>query len=272
VSRVKEQASKQGAILSAALLMGTLGQAQAAALSTAQANQQSSLQAFDLSATAAQREQFNNTVSGSFVYLAASQEQQAAALQARAHSLAGDSLTAAGFYDAMSAGINQVGSVEGSLVSDIVPRANSLRESAVAYAVLVGLAVFLLFTLALVCTAVVGRSMVRPLRRLRAGALEVAGVRLPETVRRVGEGEGAGAPLDVAPIEVDSTDEIGEVARAFDQVHREAVRLAANEAALRGNVNAMFVNLSRRSQSLVERQIRLIDDLEQGEQDSERLA
>jgi hypothetical protein len=71
---------------------------------------------------------------------------------------------------------------------------------------------------------------------------------------------------------VDSTDEIGEVARAFDQVHREAVRLAANEAALRGNVNAMFVNLSRRSQSLVERQIRLIDDLEQGEQDSERLA
>jgi hypothetical protein len=67
-------------------------------------------------------------------------------------------------------------------------------------------------------------------------------------------------------------DEIGEVARAFDQVHREALRLAANEAALRGNVNAMFVNLSRRSQSLVERQIRLIDDLEQGEQDPDRLA
>ncbi len=50
------------------------------------------------------------------------------------------------------------------------------------------------------------------------------------------------------------------------------MRLAANEAALRGNINAMFVNLSRRSQTLVERQIRLIDDLEQGEQDSERLA
>ena len=70
---------------------------------------------------------------------------------------------------------------------------------------------------------------------------------------------------------MDSTDEIGEVARAFDQVHREAIRLASNEAALRGNVNAMFVNLSRRTQSLVERQIHLIDDLEQGEQDSERL-
>jgi hypothetical protein len=86
------------------------------------------------------------------------------------------------------------------------------------------------------------------------------------------ETDGASVPLDVEPIDVDSFDEIGEVARAFDQVHREALRLAANEAALRGNVNAMFVNLSRRSQSLVERQIRLIDDLEQGEQDPDRLS
>jgi hypothetical protein len=85
------------------------------------------------------------------------------------------------------------------------------------------------------------------------------------------KGDATDAPLEIEPIDVDSTDEIGEVARAFDQVHREAVRLASNEAALRGNVNAMFVNLSRRSQSLVERQIRLIDDLEQGEQDPDRL-
>ena len=113
--------------------------------------------------------------------------------------------------------------------------------------------------------------MVRPLRRLRAGALDVAGIRLPETVRRMSEADHEVAPADVEPIDVDSLDEIGEVARAFDQVHREALRLASNEAALRGNVNAMFVNLSRRSQSLVERQIRLIDELEQGEQDSERL-
>ena len=272
VSRMKEEASAQRAILSAALLAGSLGQAQAAALAGAQANQQSALQAFNLSATAAQRAEFNNVVSGSFVYLAASQEQQAQALQIRLGSLANDTISANGFYDAMSSGIDQMGVVEQSLVRGIVTRANALRASAVTYAVLVGLAVFVLLALALVCTVIVGRSMVRPLRRLRAGALEVAGVRLPQTVRRIDEGEGAGAPLAVEPIDVDSTDEIGEVARAFDQVHREAVRLAANEAALRGNVNAMFVNLSRRSQSLVERQIRLIDDLEQGEQDSERLA
>jgi signal transduction histidine kinase len=157
-------------------------------------------------------------------------------------------------------------------VNSVIDRSVQLRNAAVVSALVVAVAVLLLLGLALLFTVVVARSMVRPLRRLRAGALEVAGVRLPETVRRMSESEGAAAPLEVEPIDVDSSDEIGEVARAFDQVHREALRLASNEAALRGNVNAMFVNLSRRSQSLVERQIRLIDDLEQGEQDAERLA
>src|SRR5690606_22080406 len=66
--------------------------------------------------------------------------------------------------------------------------------------------------------------------------------------------------------------EIGEVARAFDEVHREAVRLASEEARLRSNINAIFVNLSRRSQTLVERQLALIERLEQGEENERRLA
>jgi signal transduction histidine kinase len=149
---------------------------------------------------------------------------------------------------------------------------SSIRDSAITSVVFDGVVVVLVLALALTFTVIVGRSMVQPLRTLRAGALEVAEVRLPEAVRRISEHDGEDVSLDVQPIAVDSSDEIGQVARAFDQVHQEALRLAANEAALRGNVNAMFVNLSRRSQSLVERQIRLIDDLEQGEQDAERLA
>ena len=176
------------------------------------------------------------------------------------------------WYGAMSNEIDsQMGSVEQALSAQISSRAASLHRSALTAAIVVGAAVLLVLALSLFLTVLIGRSMVRPLRRLRAGALEVAGVRLPEMVRRMSEADGGGS-FDVAPIDVDSSDEIGEVARAFDQVHREALRLAANEAALRGNVNAMFVNLSRRSQSLVERQIRLIDDLEQGEQDPERLS
>jgi signal transduction histidine kinase len=60
--------------------------------------------------------------------------------------------------------------------------------------------------------------------------------------------------------------------RAFDQMHREMSRSTANEAELREKLNAVFVNLSHRSQSLVQRQLRLIEDLERGEQDARRRA
>ena len=69
-----------------------------------------------------------------------------------------------------------------------------------------------------------------------------------------------------------SRDEIGQVAAAFDDVHREAVRLAAEQALLRGNVNAMFTNLSRRSQGLIQRQLSLISELESREADPDQLS
>jgi signal transduction histidine kinase len=273
VSSMTEEASEQRAILTGALLQGQLGAVALSALNSALADQQSNLQSFNTSSTASQRQLWNNSVSSSFVYLASSDELQAiSTAQANNFSLASDTTAADAWYGTMSNAINfEMGSVE-TLAAQVNTRADTLRNQALLLSGVVFLAVMLVLALALALTVIVGRSMVRPLRRLRAGALEVAGVRLPDMVRRMSETEGAGVPLDVEPIDVDSSDEIGEVARAFDQVHREALRLAANEAALRGNVNAMFVNLSRRSQSLVERQIRLIDDLEQGEQDAERLS
>ena len=269
VSHMKEDASEQRAILAAALIQHSLSSGALGALTTAQSDQAANLAEFDLTATPAQRQLWNGAGTGPNAFLALNEEQQAISSRG---TLAGDT-NADDWYGAMTHIINfQMGAVELSLVKAITSRASSLRNLAVSTAIITGVVILFVLGLALFFTVVVARSMVRPLRRLRAGALEVAGMRLPETVRQMSEGDGASTQLDVEPIDVDSTDEIGEVARAFDQVHREAVRLAANEAALRGNVNAMFVNLSRRSQSLVERQIRLIDDLEQGEQDSERLA
>ena len=146
----------------------------------------------------------------------------------------------------------------------------SVSHGAIVSALVYGTIVVIVVLLALLLTSVVARSIVEPLHRLQDGALEMTEV-LPDAVRRISETDGEGVPLNVRPIGVDSRDEIGVVARAFDQVSEEALRLAAEEAALRGNVSAIFVNLSRRSQSLVERQISLIDGLEQGEQDAERL-
>jgi signal transduction histidine kinase len=276
VSRMKEEASEQRADLALGLLQGSLSPNQLSALNSAIAQQASNLASFNTTASIAQRQLWNNSVSSpsSFVFEANAEETQAIATaqQSPTGSLKADNNSVDDWYGAMSNQVDsQMTTVESALNNQISSRAAALHKSALTAAIVVGAAVLLVLALSLFLTVIIGRSMVRPLRRLRAGALEVAGVRLPEMVRRMSEADGGGS-FDVAPIDVDSSDEIGEVARAFDQVHREALRLAANEAALRGNVNAMFVNLSRRSQSLVERQIRLIDDLEQGEQDPERLS
>jgi signal transduction histidine kinase len=270
---MKEEASEQRADLSLGLLQGSLSPNELNALNSAIAQQASNLASFNTTASIAQRQVWNNSVASSFVFEANAEETQAiATAQESGGSLKNDLTTVDDWYGAMSNQVDsQMTTVEQALNSQISSRAAALHKSALTAAIVVGAAVLLVLALSLFLTVIIGRSMVRPLRRLRAGALEVAGVRLPEMVRRMSEADGGGS-FEVAPIDVDSSDEIGEVARAFDQVHREALRLAANEAALRGNVNAMFVNLSRRSQSLVERQIRLIDDLEQGEQDPERLS
>ena len=273
VSRMKEEASEQGAILTSALnsdqtVQGDFGPDKLKALSNAFTEQNSNLAEFSIAASTAQKQLFQTAMSTTSVIGAQAQRDHAIDLAQSGQ----QDPTIASAATAMTYPVQGLRSVETSLVGSITSRAASLRNEAITSAVVVGILIAIVLILALAFTTIVGRSMVRPLRRLRAGALEVAGIRLPETVRRMSEADGEDVPLDVEPIDVDSADEIGEVARAFDQVHREALRLASNEAALRGNVNAMFVNLSRRSQSLVERQIQLIDELELGEQDAERLS
>jgi signal transduction histidine kinase len=275
ISRIEEEASQQRAALGAALSVGTFQTGMYADLITAQAEMQSNIPEFADAATAQQAALYSHTVTGPQVAAADAEEQQAIGLGTSfsniGHQLANSGIKPKQWMGAESAKITDMRKVERTIVTSAIARADQLRRHAIIEAIIIGAAVTIVLGLALILTSLVGRSMVRPLRRLRAGALEIAGLQLPETVLRMSESDGSAGPVTVDPIDVDSADEIGEVARAFDQVHREALRLAANEAALRGNVNAMFVNLSRRSQSLVERQIRLIDELEQGEQDSERL-
>ncbi len=149
---------------------------------------------------------------------------------------------------------------------------SSVRAGAVVSALVSAVAMVIIVALAAWFVIMVARSVLRPLYRLRVGALEMAADRRLNTVRRASENNGEIGSADVAPIDVDSADELGEIARAFDQVRRETLRLTANEASLGDKLNALFVNLSHRSQSLVERQIRLIEGLEHAERDPERLA
>jgi signal transduction histidine kinase len=133
-------------------------------------------------------------------------------------------------------------------------------------------AVLLMLGLLLAATIImlVSRGLTRSLRVLRTSALDVAQRRLPQAVESMRSG---GAPdVDVEPVPLQNRDEVGQVARAFDAVHGQALRLAADQAALQTNVSSMFVNLSRRSQALVERQLQLIEQLESNEQDPDQLS
>ncbi|WP_411101719.1 nitrate- and nitrite sensing domain-containing protein [Streptomyces sp. cmx-4-9] len=152
-------------------------------------------------------------------------------------------------------------------VKDTIVISDEARNDAIINGAIVVVALLAAFILA----GMMARQMSRAMSRLRTAAFEVAEQRLPALVDQLSRTDPGKVDTRVVPIPINSQDEIGEVARAFDQVHQEAVRLAAEQALLRGNVNAIFTNLSMRNQSLIEGQLTLITDLENNEADPDQL-
>ncbi len=122
--------------------------------------------------------------------------------------------------------------------------------------------------LAMLLVTVVARSLIRPLRTLRDSALRVAHDDLAREIERVRAGK---EPGPVEPIPVHTTEEVGQVAHAVDELHEQAVYLAGEQSRMQLQVGDMFETLSRRSRSLVDQQLSLIDRLERNEEDPERL-
>ncbi|WP_267715331.1 nitrate- and nitrite sensing domain-containing protein [Streptomyces sp. CoH17] len=161
--------------------------------------------------------------------------------------------------------------IESDLADKAVSEASSIADDAERDAYITGAAVVIALLAAFVLAGMVARQMSRSMRQLRNAAFGIAEQRLPTLVDQLSRTDPGRVDTRVQPIPITSTDEIGEVARAFDQVHREAVRLASEQAMLRGNINAIFTNLSRRNQSLIEGQLSLITDLENNEADPDQL-
>ncbi|WP_280899437.1 MULTISPECIES: nitrate- and nitrite sensing domain-containing protein [unclassified Streptomyces] len=176
------------------------------------------------------------------------------------------------WVDDSSTKIQQMGNIEHTLLEDMEQKARELRSATERDAIIAGALILIVLGVSLVGAFVVARSMIRSLRRLQETATKVAQDRLPELVKQLSESDPQDVDTSVESVGVHSRDEIGRVAAAFDDVHREAVRLAAEQALLRGNVNAMFTNLSRRSQGLIQRQLSLISELESREADPDQLS
>ncbi len=280
LSRAKDELSQQRGILYAALIDGSFTGGAQQALLIAGSLESADLLSFDSSATNDEINAYLATVNGAQVDTSQLVDNYLAVLGGsdlgHETGLLGNPFGASAapqtWYTAMSGYIGKMRALEQQLAGTIVARSQMLEQGARNSEILAAGVTGGVLLLVLIATLIVARSLVEPLRRLQADALEVATVRLPERVAELSETTDPQASLQVEPISVNSTDEIGKVARAFDQVHREAVRLAGNEALLRGNLNAMFISLSRRSVPLIERLARMIDSLEQNEDDPDRLS
>jgi signal transduction histidine kinase len=181
--------------------------------------------------------------------------------------LPGESVSGTQFTSAMQANADQYHAMVQQLSSDLErtvhARANTLQSAALRDTAIILGAVLT----ALVVALAIGRSLIRSIGGLRRGALEVAQVQLPEEIDRLSKG--GGVP-EITALPVHTNEEVGQLARAIDDIHFQAVRLAG-EHGVRLQIGEMFETLSRRSRSLVEEQLALIETLELDEDDPVRL-
>ena len=216
---------------------------------------------FDASATEAQHEFLEETVAGPEVDTVDRFVERA--LDSESATAPKLGIKPQPWFEAMSVKLDRMRVVEERLSADVIATSSAVKQGADRRAWLYSLLLAAALVLAVALALITARSLIRPMRRLEAAAEETAGRRLPGVVQRLQDGEQVDLAAESAPpIEVRSSDEIGHLAEAFNSVHRVAVRVAGREAALRRSVGDMFLNLARRSQSLIERQLEVIDELE----------
>jgi signal transduction histidine kinase len=269
-AQAKAGTSEQEAVSYAARVVNDTSDEQLSAFIATQTSQQEALQSFSLVANNTQRNLVDSTVTGDAVNLA---DEVSTALARK------EAVTPAETIQAFGSVVDLMRWAEQQLEAQSLKAAQAESARVTRQATAEAALVVLVLIVAIALAVVLARSLNSSLRRLREGALSVANRDLPDAVARLRDVRnlGDGGADDVVravrdPIQLSNRDEIGQVAQAFNVVHREAVRIAAEQAALRTSVSAMFLNLARRSQSLVDRMIGELDQIERGEEDPKRLA
>ena len=163
--------------------------------------------------------------------------------------------------------------------AELVTDHQASRSAWIRVAVTSGIALLGLL-LTIVVTTLVARGIIRRLRGLERSALTVAQHQLPDVIGRLRRGEDVDVEHEAAPLQAGpggtssgraSGDEIDRVGQSFDLVRQTAIRAAVEEARLRRGLNDVFRSLARRSQSLLHRQLTLLDQMERRATDPEAL-
>ncbi|MFB6809291.1 nitrate- and nitrite sensing domain-containing protein [Streptomyces sp. NPDC056387] len=150
-------------------------------------------------------------------------------------------------------------------------RVEPLAMDVLVQAAIAGVLGFIALLFSVVLSVRIGRDLVRDLSRLRKEAHEVSGVRLPAVMRRLAAGEHVDVETEAPRLEYEK-DEVGQVGQALNTLQRAAVEAAVKQAELRRGVSEVFVNLARRNQVLLHRQLTLLDTMERRTEDTEELA
>ncbi len=158
---------------------------------------------------------------------------------------------------------------EANLVQDIATTAATTQSDQTRRAYLLSAIALLGLALAIALAVALARRIARPLQRLTAAAGHI-GAELPAMVERM-QTPGAAPDAGLEPIPVESRDEIGRLALAFNTVNEVTVRVAQEQAALRAGIAEMFVNVARRNQVLLGRQLTQIDQMERHEENPDVL-
>ncbi len=161
-----------------------------------------------------------------------------------------------------------------ALAGALQDRADELNATASSREQRFGLLVVVTLGTAVVLTVIVSLSITRPLRSLTRQAKDMANRRLPHAVSEILEtpfGEDVVVP-EVSPVRVVTRDEVADVAEALNTVQDSALDLAVEQAVLRRNIADSFVNLGRRNQNLLSRQLDFITELETRETEPDSLS
>jgi signal transduction histidine kinase len=271
IAHAKEAVSRGQSLLFAALSAGRFTAADYQRFAGLAGQEQAWLAQFRTAASADQRAFYAQTVAGGLVEQSESMRQAALAARDVPPGLAPGS-----WFLASSAKLDLLHRVELSVAADATRAGAAASSAASRGAALVSVVMLLVVGLAVGSSLLLARSMAGPLVALERAARQVAEQQLPGVVERLQQADEA---LDLAAsvdhiataLPTGARDEIGRLANAFSVVHRVAVRVAAEQAALRKSIGDMFVNLARRNQSLVDRQLNLIDELERQTEDPDRL-
>ncbi|NIH86918.1 nitrate- and nitrite sensing domain-containing protein [Amycolatopsis granulosa] len=272
LARVKDQMSVKRAVLGQAFAEGTVSPDRLRKLLGADAQLVAAQNDYRTFATTAEQRSYAQTVSGPAVQTATTLFELAVTRAENGQNLTG--LDSRQWEQAITGSIDLAYQFQQTLQVQTQQRCDALAADARRSAIVNAAVVFGALLLCGVLAVVIGRSLLRPLRILRNTAFDVAEHRLPAAVDEIladPHPDFMAAHRGVAPVPVFTREEVGQVARAFDAVHGQAVRLAGEQALLRENINAMFVNLSKRTQDLVERQLSVLDRMEADEQDPETL-